>query len=190
MTILSKLQQYNYSQENINHIINYLKTKTLPPKLNARQRKAFVTKFGKDFAVEKDLLLYKPLNLIAIPSNNEKMKNKVLEQVYKSPQALGKGQNNFHQLVLQKYLGIKRKDVIEFLKKQPAYQMYQSSPRNVNRALKANKPLQIIAIDLVDVENLYKKRENKPYKFIFSAVDLHTGKHRTTCRKTHARIFR
>ena len=175
MTILSKLQQYNYSQENINHIINYLKTKTLPPKLNARQRKAFVDKFGKDFAVEKDLLIYKPLNLIAIPSNNEKMKNKVLEQVYKSPQSLAKGINNFHQLVLQKYLGIKRKDVIEFLKKQPTYQMYQSSPRNVNRALKANKPLQIIAIDLVDVENLYKKRENKPYRFIFSAVDLHTG---------------
>ena len=47
MTILSKLQQYNYSQENINHIINYLKTKTLPPKLNARQRNAFVDKFGK-----------------------------------------------------------------------------------------------------------------------------------------------
>ena len=76
MTILSKLQQYNYSQENINHIINYLKTKTLPPKLNARQRNAFVAKFGKDFAVEKDLLIYKPLNLIAIPSNNEKIKNK------------------------------------------------------------------------------------------------------------------
>ena len=103
MTILSKLQQYNYSQENINHIINYLKTKTLPPKLNTRQRKAFVDKFGEDFAVEKDLLIYKPLNLIAIPSNNEKIKNKVLEQVYKSPQALGKGQNNFHQLSKSNY---------------------------------------------------------------------------------------
>ena len=37
----------------------YLETKNLPPKLNlnARQRKgkAFVDKFGKDFAVEKDL---------------------------------------------------------------------------------------------------------------------------------------
>ena len=49
---------------------------------------------------------------------------------------------------------------IEFHKKQPTYQMYQSSPRNVNRALKANKPLQIISIDLVDVENFYKQREN------------------------------
>ena len=53
--------------------------------------------------------------------------------------------------------------------------MYQTTPRNVSRALRANKPLQIIAVDLVDVENLYNKRENKPYKFIFSAVDLYTG---------------
>ena len=53
MTILSKLQQYNYSQENINHIINNLQTKTLPPKLNARQRKAFVTKFGENLLSKK-----------------------------------------------------------------------------------------------------------------------------------------
>ena len=33
----------------------------------------------------------------------------------------------------------------------------------------------MVAVDLVDVENLYNKRENKPYKYIFSAVDLHTG---------------
>ena len=140
MTILSKLQQYNYTDENIGNIMNFIQTKTLPSKLNARQRKSFVEKFGKDFVVEKNMLIYKPLNLIAIPSNNEKMKTKILQQIYRSPEALGKGQNNFHQLVLQKYLGIKRKDVIEFLKRQPTYQMYQSSPRNVNRALKATKP--------------------------------------------------
>ena len=175
MTILSKLQQYNFTKENINNIIAFIKNKTLPPKLNTRQANAFIKKFKQDFVVVKGNLVYEPLNLIAVPSDDEKIKQKVLEQVYKSPQALGKGQNNFHQLVLQKYLGIKRKDVIEFLKKQPTYQMYQSSPRNVNRAIKATKPLQMIAIDLVDVENLYKLRENKPYKFIFTAVDLHTG---------------
>ena len=81
-------------------IINYLKTKTLSSKLNTRQRKVFIDEFNKDFAVKKDLLIYKPLNLIAIPSNNEKIKYKILEQVDKSPQALGKDQNNFHQLVL------------------------------------------------------------------------------------------
>ena len=74
MTVLSKLQQYNFTQENINHIINYLKTKTIPPKLNTRQRKAFVEKFDKDFIVDKSMLIYKPLDLMVIPSDNEKIK--------------------------------------------------------------------------------------------------------------------
>ena len=48
MTVISKLQQYNYTKENINHIINYLETKTIPPKLNARQRyEKQVSKNGK-----------------------------------------------------------------------------------------------------------------------------------------------
>ena len=141
MTILSKLQQYNFTKENINNIIAFIKNKTLPPKLNTRQANAFIKKFKQDFVVVKGNLVYEPLNLIAVPSDDEKIKQKVLEQVYKSPQALGKGQNNFHQLVLQKYLGIKRKDVIEFLKKQPTYQMYQSSPRNVNKAIKATSAI-------------------------------------------------
>ena len=91
MTILSKLQQYNYTDENIGNIMNFIQTKTLPSKLNARQRKSFVEKFGKDFVVEKNMLIYKPLNLIATPSNNEKMKTKILQQIYRSPEALGKG---------------------------------------------------------------------------------------------------
>ena len=115
------------------------------------------------------------MNLIVVPSDDEEIKTKVLQKMYKSPEALGKGQNNFHQLVLQSYLGIKKDDVIRFLKTKPEYQMFQSSPRNVSRALRANKPLQMVAVDLMDVENLYNKRENKPYKYIFSAVDLHTG---------------
>ena len=175
MTVLSKLQQYNWTKANIENIKTFLETKEPPSDLTPRQKKSFEEKYRKDFVVEKGKLIYKPLRLIVVPSDDESIKEKVLNQVYKSPQALGKGQNNFHQLVLQKYLGIKRKDVIQYLKKQPGYQMYQTTPRNVSRALRANKPLQIIAVDLVDVENLYNKRENKPYKFIFSAVDLYTG---------------
>ena len=53
MTVLSKLQQHNFTKQNIDHIINYLKTKTISPKLNTREREVFVEKFGKDFVVEK-----------------------------------------------------------------------------------------------------------------------------------------
>ena len=172
---IKSLQQYDWSKESINQIIHYVKTKELPKGLDSRQRRRFKEKFSKNWDVHKSKLKYTPLDLEVIPSDDTKAKQAVLNRVFKSPQSIGKGQNNFHSLVLQKYLGIKKDDVIQFLKTKPEYQLFQSAPRNVNRALRANKPLQILAIDLVDVENLYNKRENKPYKYILSAVDLHTG---------------
>ena len=70
MTILSKLQQYNYTKENINHIINYLETKTIPPKLNARQRyEKQVFKNGKVKPKRYTRLWQKiPRNVPQIPS--------------------------------------------------------------------------------------------------------------------------
>ena len=174
-TTIKSLQQYDWTQTSIDRIIHYIKTKELPKGFALRQRNRFEEKFGEDFIVAKGKLIYQPLGLEVVPSDNEKAKQDVLNKVFNSPQAIGKGQNNSHQLVLQRHLGIKKDDVIKFLKSKPEYQMFQSSPRNVSRALRANKPLQMVAVDLVDVENLYNKRENKPYKYIFSAVDLHTG---------------
>ena len=152
--------------------MTFLKTNQVPKNLNSRQKKSFTEKFKNDFAVKQGSLIYMPMNLTVVPSDDEKLKNKILTQIYKSPEALGKGQNNFHQLVLQKYLGIKRKDVIEFLKKQPAYQMFQNKPRVISRGVQAKYPFQYWAIDLVDVENLYS--QNRPYKYILTATDLFT----------------
>ena len=163
-TSIKSLQQYDWTQTSIDRIIHYIKTKELPKDLNARQRNRFEEKFGQDFTIAKGKLIFQPLGLEVVPSNNEKAKQDVLNKVFNSPQAIGKGQNNFHQLVLQSYLGIKKNDVIKFLKTKPEYQMFQSSPRNVSRALRANKPLQMVAVDLVDVENLYNKpRPSRTY---------------------------
>ena len=140
MTILSKLQQYNWTKANIINIMTFLKTNQIPNNFTSRQKKAFTDKFEKDFAVKQGSLIYTPMNLTVVPSDDEKLKNKILTQIYKSPKALGKGQNNFHQLVLQKYLGIKRKDVIDFLKKQPAYQMFQNKPKVISRGVQAKYP--------------------------------------------------
>ena len=142
MTILSKLQQYNWTKQNILNIKNFLEDKQIPPKMNTRQANAFINKFKQDFKIQKNNLIYEPLNLTVVPSDDEKIKNKILTSIYKSPQALGKGQNNFHQLVLQKYLGIKRKDVIDFLKRQPAYQMFQNKPKVISRGVQAKYPFQ------------------------------------------------
>ena len=131
-TSIKSLQQYDWKQTSIDHIIHYIKTRELPKDLNARQRKRFEEKFGEDFIIAKGKLIFQPLGLEVVPSDNEKGKQDVLNQVFKSPQAIGKGQNNFHQLVLRSYLGIKKDDVIKFLKTKPEYQMFQSQQTIAN----------------------------------------------------------
>ena len=71
-------------------------------------------------------LYYCPLNLQVVPSDNKAVKERILMEEYKSPQALGKGQGNLHQLTFLLYLGLSRNDMKEFLRRQPEYQLFQS----------------------------------------------------------------
>ncbi len=49
MGILNKLQQYKWTKQNINNIIDYVKTKQLPSSLKTlSQKKAFGEEFGTD----------------------------------------------------------------------------------------------------------------------------------------------
>ena len=50
MTILSKLQQYNWTKQNILNIKNFLEHKQIPPKMNTRQANAFINKFKQVYA--------------------------------------------------------------------------------------------------------------------------------------------
>ena len=131
-TSIKSLQQYDWTQTSIDRIIHYIRIKELPRDINTRQSNRFKEKFGEDFIIAKGKLIYQPLGLEVVPSNNEKAKQDVLNKVFNSPQAIGKGQNNFHQLVLQSYLGIKKDDVIKFLKTKPdmslPFAMMKSSP--------------------------------------------------------------
>ena len=80
MTILSKLQQYNWTEANILNIKNFLKHKRIPAKMNTRQANAFIEKFKQDFKIQKTNLLYEPMNLIVVPSDDEEIKTKVLQK--------------------------------------------------------------------------------------------------------------
>ena len=101
---IQSLQQCDWSEKSVKQIIEYLRDNKFPEKLTRRQSIRFVDKYGKHFYV-KDVdgvstLYYRPRNLRVAPSDNKAAKERILMEVYKSPEALGKGQNIFHQLVL------------------------------------------------------------------------------------------
>ena len=123
MTILNKLQNYRWTTHNISLFIHYLKTVKNPDE-----------KY-KDFAVINNILYYTPLQLEVIPEDDTKIIRDKLEEIYELPSAIGKGQNNFFKLVVSRYLGIRRRDVIAFLRTKPEYQLAQNKPKMYSRGI-------------------------------------------------------
>lgn len=183
---LHALQQYDWDRSSISQIITYLESGVLPERLDNRQKARFREKFQTNFTTDGKVLVYTPLNLKVISSDEDKeaieKRLACLEELFGTDEAIGKGQNNFHQLVLRHYLGIKREHVIEFLRGKPEYQLFQRRPRIVSRSAHPKYPLHYIAIDLLHVSkkgyNLRNRlnndvKEGKDYVFV--AVDLFTN---------------
>ena len=173
MTILNKLQNYRWTTKNIEQAIHFIQTvsKSPPPKRSATTYNKNMVKY-KDFVVRNGHLVYYPLNLEVVPEDKPAEINAKLEQVYQSGTAIGKGQNQFHQLVLQSYLGIRRKNVIDFLRGKPEYQLNLDKRRIVSKGIQATKPFQYWCIDLVDMNPYDNIRANRKYRYIFSCMDV------------------
>ena len=173
MTILNKLQNYRWTTKNIEQAIHFIQTisKSPPPKRSATTYNKNMVKY-KDFVVRNGRLFYNPLNLEVVPEDKPAEINAKLEQVYQSGTAIGKGQNQFHQLVLQSYLGIRRKNVIDFLRGKPEYQLNLDKRRIVSKGIQATKPFQYWCIDLVDMNPYDNIRANRKYRYIFSCMDV------------------
>jgi hypothetical protein len=177
MLSIQSLQQMDWSSENINNIKKYIISNgNNIPDLNPRQKKVFIERFKNNFIIEDEYLSYKPLKLIVIPSdaNNKEERYKILDTMFRKPEAIGKGQNNFHKFILRNYLGINREEIIEFLKSKPEYQLFQKKTTVVSKSLRPQYPLHYIAIDLVDMGK-ESRRTNNQYRYIFSAMDLFTN---------------
>jgi len=174
MTILQQLQNFNWSSNIIHDLLQAFHTKQYPSWVKTeRQRKRFDEKYT-NFQVKDKTLFYTPLDLEVIPEDNEKLIRGKLEQLYQQPETIGKGQNNFFHAVVSRYLGIRRKDVINFLKTKPEYQLRQNKPKLINKGIQPTAPYQYWCIDLVDMSFYSNIAANKHYRYIFSCIDPFT----------------
>lgn len=167
MTILNKLQNYPWTAAIIHSLLTgtFIKNKK---DYNTYVRRRYKT----DFENRKGKLFYIPLNLEVVPEDKPEEINRILESLYDRGEATGKGLNHFHQFVLQHYLGIRRKDVIAFLKTKPEYQLRQDKSRIVAKGIQATRPYQYWTIDLVDMNFYDNIRANRKFRYIFSCLDI------------------
>ena len=169
MTILNKLQNLPWTSTIIESLLKGTFVQN-DNDLRTYQRRGY----GTDFENKKGKIFYKPLNLEVVPSDKPDEIKRVLDEVYNRPEATGKGQNQFHQYILQHYLGIKRRNVIAYLNTKPEYQMRQTKTRLVSKGIQATRPFQYWAIDLVDMNFYDNIRANRKNRYIFSCLDIFT----------------
>jgi hypothetical protein len=100
-SIYLQLNNFNYIDESIKQVKEYLRTRNLPGSLdNSGKKKRFLAKWEKDFKIENDKLVYSPLNLIVVPDDK---RNDVLKKIYEDiTQGVGQGIHLFYARVRDK----------------------------------------------------------------------------------------
>ena len=166
-----KLNNFDYSEKNMPIIYNYIQHKKLPEDFSDYKKKRYKTMF-KDFVIEGDDLIYKPLNLKVI--RDEDIEH-TLHDLYNDPnQGIGLGIQTFYDKVNSQYLNITRQEVDDFIKKQSVYQITKPELRPVNKPIVGKYPNNRWAIDLIDMT--YYHGHNKQKKWILSGIDYFSKK--------------
>lgn len=168
MTIIQKLNNIFPNDEIIDIVKHYIITQTIPDEIENKKR--FIQKY-KNFIVDNDKLIYKPLNLEVVYKSNI---DKILEDEYNKNDVIGKGIKNFYKYIITKYINITRQDIDDFLKTDNNYQMTRQINKRINKPIIAKYPNQIWCIDLIDMSSVSKSNYN--YKYIISIIDVFTRK--------------
>lgn len=172
--LLLKFNNYDFSDETLEKVKDYLRTGVLNwgGEELSKTKQLKIKRQYKDFFVNNDYIYYRPLNLKVIPKGEVQ---EILQKEYDDPVVgLAAGIKSFYNKITLKYLGIKRKDVEEFLKKQQPYQLTRNKPKVINRPHVALYPNHRWAADLIDVK-LYEGY-NKQRKYILTVIDFFSKK--------------
>jgi len=169
--IYRKLNNFDYSEQNLPIIFNYIRNGILPEDYSDYKRRRFKMMF-RDFIIKGDDLVYQPLNLTVI---REEDIEHTLHDLYNDPnQGIGLGIQSFYDKVNSQYLNITRQDVDDFIKKQSIYQITKQEVKPVNKPIVGKYPNNRWAIDLIDM-NIYHGH-NKQKKWILSGIDYFSKK--------------
>ena len=170
MNIINKLNNYNWNDEEIEKVKQYILNRVVPAFKTNFQRDRFIEKY-KHFVVENNKLVYKPLNLEVIPNDK---RDETLKAFYDDLKAVGAGKTSFYKKISSNYLNINRAYCSDFISKQSTHQMNTEHKHISNKPILASACGERLAVDLVNVSNLAKYNEGNHH--ILTAIDYFSRK--------------
>lgn len=166
--IYLKLNNLDNSRENIARVAEYLRTRRAPKDLSDRNLAQFIRQYGLRFALRDDKVFYEPLNLEWVPEDGADAALQPLYDDFKT--GAGAGIRSFYSRVQQRFFGINRVQVAEFLAKQAPYQLQKRPPRPINKPVIGEYPNHRWEADLVSMERY--AGHNKQRKHILTVIDV------------------
>ena len=169
-SLFVRLNNYNYSKPYLEQVAHFLTTGKAPSSMNEGQSYRFRKRYGKDFELRGDIIVFKPLDLELVPDELE-LKEAKMRPLYDDMKVgCGMGIASFYAKVCQQYLGISRNEVAAFMKKQTPYQLTKGPVKPLNKPLVAEYPNHKWCADLVDL-SLYKGH-NGGKRYVLSVIDI------------------
>ena len=169
--IYLKLNNYDYSKQNLDDVKNYLEHNIIPTAKAEPQQKIFIKRYkSKLFNVKDNKLFYTPLNLECVESDASIIESKLKTLYDDNKIGTGMGIKSFYNKVIDFYLGIKRETVREFLMRQEPYQLRKSVSKPINKPIICEYPNQRWAVDCIDLT--YLKGFNKQKLYIMTVIDF------------------
>jgi len=180
----NKLNNLDWSPQNIASVIQYKLHNLLPPGLDDQQKFRF-KKHYKDFTTRNNKLFYNELEVV--PDNK---KQEVMQDMFDDVRTgVGASIYNWYRRLCQKYINIKVKDCDEFLKSQSDYQLGRKDEDYINKPLLATKCGERWGCDCIDMKRY--EGQNNHYTTIFTVMDYFSRKlwaraivsHSSTCTR-------
>ena len=164
-----------------NTVSNFIQNDVIPAHLNNRQRNTFINKFQHNFIVNNNHIYYQPplennpanhrLSIKVLrPTEHENALNEIYQNIQRG---LGEGQTEFYHQVCQSYIGITRKEAVQFLKKHSDYQLTRPIKKTVNKPIITRASNERWQIDVID---LTAYRQLGGWEFVMTTVDCYSGK--------------
>lgn len=109
------------------------------------------------------------------PVTTDKERDEIIKRFYTDPSTGLVGRDKLHERILREYIGIPRRYIMDWLKKQEDYQLRQPVPRkHVVHPIVISNPHKHLQMDIIDLQKYAD--ENKGMKYALNIIDLFTKK--------------
>jgi hypothetical protein len=157
-----------FTRANTDEGIQYLLSKELPLRVSPVAAQIFQDKWSQFQVTENGELEHKD-GRIVVPKEQV---NQIIAQAYADPAQKG-GRDKLYFRLYQKYIGISRRKVMEFIQKQETHQLHKPPhPKRINQPIVAARPFQRWQMDLIDMSSLAQCNNND--NWILTVIDVFT----------------